>query len=88
MCYNGFNSTIGYYRGKHDSANSIVAGALSGDVVQKHKRVQTHDDIWRHCGISCRDVGCKSTLAAMGMLLTETGDEEGPLLMMTRKLAV
>jgi mitochondrial import inner membrane translocase subunit TIM23 len=30
MVYNGINSTIGYYRGKHDSANSVVAGALSG----------------------------------------------------------
>ncbi|KAA8644017.1 hypothetical protein EYZ11_011711 [Aspergillus tanneri] len=30
MVYNGFNSSIGYARGKHDSANSIVAGALSG----------------------------------------------------------
>lgn len=30
MVYNGFNSTIGYYRGKHDASNSIVAGALSG----------------------------------------------------------
>jgi len=30
MVYNGINSTIGYYRGRHDSANSIVAGALSG----------------------------------------------------------
>jgi len=30
LVYNGVNSTIGYYRGKHDSANSIVAGALSG----------------------------------------------------------
>lgn len=30
MVYNGVNSTIGYYRGKHDAANSIVAGALSG----------------------------------------------------------
>jgi mitochondrial import inner membrane translocase subunit TIM23 len=30
MVYNGFNSIIGHYRGKHDSANSIVAGALSG----------------------------------------------------------
>jgi len=30
MVYNGFNSTLGYYRGKHDSANSIAAGALSG----------------------------------------------------------
>lgn len=30
MVYNGFNSTIGYFRGKHDSANSIIAGGLSG----------------------------------------------------------
>ena len=30
MVYNGINSTIGYYRGRHDAANSIVAGALSG----------------------------------------------------------
>lgn len=30
MVYNIFNSTIGYYRGKHDASNSIVAGALSG----------------------------------------------------------
>ncbi|KAJ4362971.1 Mitochondrial import inner membrane translocase subunit tim23 [Neocucurbitaria cava] len=30
MVYNGVNSTIGYYRGKHDMTNSIVAGALSG----------------------------------------------------------
>ncbi|KAF2150512.1 Tim17-domain-containing protein [Myriangium duriaei CBS 260.36] len=32
MVYNGFNSTIGYYRGKHDALNSITAGALSGMV--------------------------------------------------------
>ncbi|SLM37622.1 mitochondrial import inner membrane translocase subunit tim23 [Lasallia pustulata] len=30
MVYNGINSTIGHYRGKHDSANSVAAGALSG----------------------------------------------------------
>lgn len=30
MVYNGINSTIGAVRGKHDSANSILAGALSG----------------------------------------------------------
>lgn len=30
MVYNGINSTIGYYRGRHDSANSVMAGALSG----------------------------------------------------------
>ncbi|KAF1987497.1 mitochondrial import inner membrane translocase subunit tim23 [Aulographum hederae CBS 113979] len=32
MVYNGVNSTIGYYRGKHDSANSIAAGAISGAI--------------------------------------------------------
>lgn len=30
LTYNGINSTIGYWRGKHDWANSITAGALSG----------------------------------------------------------
>src|SRR2546429_485213 len=30
MVYNGINSTIGHFRGKHDSANSVIAGALSG----------------------------------------------------------
>lgn len=30
MCYNGINSTIGYYRGRHDTASSVVAGILSG----------------------------------------------------------
>ncbi len=30
MVYNGINSTLGYARGKHDSANSVLAGALSG----------------------------------------------------------
>lgn len=28
--YNGINSIIGHYRGKHDAFNSITAGALSG----------------------------------------------------------
>jgi len=30
MVYNGFNSGLGYYRGKHDAMNSITAGFLSG----------------------------------------------------------
>ena len=30
MVYNGANSTIGYYRGRHDSMNSVMAGAISG----------------------------------------------------------
>ncbi|KAI3229291.1 hypothetical protein DTO012A9_8641 [Penicillium roqueforti] len=32
MVYSGFNSSLGYVRGKHDATNSIVAGALSGMV--------------------------------------------------------
>ena len=30
MVYNGINQFIGHTRGKHDSANSIAVGALSG----------------------------------------------------------
>lgn len=30
MVYNGINSTMGHMRGKHDAANSILSGALSG----------------------------------------------------------
>lgn len=30
LVYNGINSTIGYYRGRHEATNSIAAGALSG----------------------------------------------------------
>ena len=40
MVYNGINSTIGYYRGKHDTANSIVAGALSGMVFKSTRGVR------------------------------------------------
>ncbi|KAL4736911.1 Tim17/Tim22/Tim23/Pmp24 family-domain-containing protein [Aspergillus similis] len=32
MVYNGLNSFAGYARGKHDAANSIAAGAISGMV--------------------------------------------------------
>ncbi|KAF2113282.1 Tim17/Tim22/Tim23/Pmp24 family-domain-containing protein [Lophiotrema nucula] len=32
MVYNGINSTIGSFRGKHDMTNSVVAGALSGAI--------------------------------------------------------
>ncbi|KAH0366613.1 Tim17-domain-containing protein, partial [Aureobasidium melanogenum] len=37
MVYNGLNSFIGHYRGKHDAANSIVAGALSGMLFKSTK---------------------------------------------------
>lgn len=40
MVYNGINSTIGYYRGRHDSANSIVAGALSGMLFKSSRGIR------------------------------------------------
>ncbi|TKA66981.1 hypothetical protein B0A49_07155 [Cryomyces minteri] len=40
MVYNGINSTIGHYRGKHDSANSVVAGALSGMLFKSTRGVK------------------------------------------------
>merc|ERR1711977_604160 len=40
MVYNGFNSFIGHYRGKHDAANSIVAGALSGMLFKSTRGVR------------------------------------------------
>jgi mitochondrial import inner membrane translocase subunit TIM23 len=40
MVYNGVNSTIGYYRGKHDIANSIAAGAFSGAIFKSTRGVK------------------------------------------------
>lgn len=40
MVYNGVNSTIGYYRGRHDSANSITAGAISGMLFKSTRGVR------------------------------------------------
>lgn len=40
MVYNGMNSTIGYYRGKHDAVNSLTAGALSGMLFKSTKGVR------------------------------------------------
>ena len=40
MCYNGFNSFIGHLRGKHDSANSVMAGALSGALFKSTKGIR------------------------------------------------
>ncbi|KAF1812661.1 mitochondrial import inner membrane translocase subunit tim23 [Eremomyces bilateralis CBS 781.70] len=40
LVYNGINSTIGHYRGKHDAANSVVAGALSGIVFKSTRGVK------------------------------------------------
>ena len=37
LVYNGINSTIGHYRGKHDAVNSISAGALSGMIFKSTK---------------------------------------------------
>jgi mitochondrial import inner membrane translocase subunit TIM23 len=40
ICYNCFNSLIGNMRGKHDSANSIAAGALSGMLFKSTRGVR------------------------------------------------
>ena len=40
MVYNGVNSTIGYYRGKHDATNSIMAGGLSGMLFKSTRGVR------------------------------------------------
>jgi len=40
MVYNGFNSFIGNIRGKHDSANSVLAGALSGMIFKSTRGVR------------------------------------------------
>lgn len=40
MVYNGINSTIGYYRGKHDITNSVVAGALSGAIFKSTRGIR------------------------------------------------
>ncbi|EON64476.1 hypothetical protein W97_03708 [Coniosporium apollinis CBS 100218] len=40
LVYNGINSTIGYYRGKHDAANSVVAGAISGAIFKSTRGIK------------------------------------------------
>lgn len=40
MVYNGVNSTIGYYRGRHDAVNSITAGAISGMLFKSTRGVR------------------------------------------------
>jgi len=40
MVYNGINSYIGYLRGKHDSVNSIAAGALSGMIFKSTRGIR------------------------------------------------
>lgn len=40
LMYNGVNSTIGYYRGKHDTMNSVAAGGISGMVFRSTRGVR------------------------------------------------
>ncbi|GJC95552.1 mitochondrial import inner membrane translocase subunit tim23 [Colletotrichum higginsianum] len=40
ITYNLLNSGIGYFRGKHDAANTILAGALSGMVFKSTRGVR------------------------------------------------
>ncbi|KAH9900342.1 Tim17/Tim22/Tim23/Pmp24 family-domain-containing protein [Xylariomycetidae sp. FL2044] len=41
ITYNCFNSAIGWLRGKHDAANTIIAGALSGMVFKSTRGLRT-----------------------------------------------
>lgn len=40
LVYNLSNSFIGHVRGKHDAANSVVAGALSGALFKSSRGVR------------------------------------------------
>lgn len=40
ITYNCFNSALGYFRGKHDAANTIFAGVLSGMVFKSTRGVR------------------------------------------------
>ena len=40
MVYNGINSTIGHFRGKHDMTNSVAAGAISGAIFKSTRGVR------------------------------------------------
>ena len=62
MVYNGMNSFLGYTRGKHDAANSILAGGLSGMVFKSTRGlkpmmisggiVASIAGTWAVCGIA------------------------------------
>lgn len=40
IVYNGINSTVGYYRGKHDTVNSVLSGAIAGAVFKSTRGVK------------------------------------------------
>lgn len=40
MLYNGVNSTIGHFRGRHDTANSVLSGAITGAVFKSTRGVR------------------------------------------------
>lgn len=60
LVYNGFNSMIGYYRGKHDIYNSMTAGFMSGALFKSMRgsrqmlisgaMVSTAAAAWTVCG--------------------------------------
>lgn len=78
MVYNGFNSYIGYVRGKHDSANSIAAGMLSGMIFKCTRGV-------RPMMISGGIVATVAGAWAVGHPLRETFEDTDSCLQVTRK---
>lgn len=79
MVYNGINSTIGYYRGKHDAGNSLVAGALSGMLFKSTRGVRSMAiSGGLVAGVAGLWAVSSSTFIFQGILLTEfdVGHEE------------
>lgn len=84
LVYNGLNSFVGHIRGKHDSANSVVAGALSGMVFKSTRGlrpmmisgsiVATVAGAWAVCIFLLL---CKSDCI---LIVTPAGNEKGSLL--------
>jgi len=59
MVYNGINSTVGYCRGKHDTANSILSGMLAGAIFRSTRGIKP-------MAVSAGIVGATATVWSVG----------------------
>ena len=69
ITYNLINSTIGHFRGKHDAANSVAAGALSGMVFKSTRGL-------RPMMISAGLVGSVAGVWAVSLLLNRAENSD------------
>lgn len=82
MVYNGINSTIGYYRGKHEAVNSVAAGALSGMIFKSTRglRPMLVSGAMVAGAAGAWQVSCRSLSPRVSIILTQiSGDEESRL---------